>query len=631
MTTAAAPLAPTPHPSLLQDLRALIAPRRGVIVGGLALVALGRLAGLALPLSIRVLVDQVLGRGRGEWLGPLALGLLGALLLQGLASWGSTRLLAREGQRLIALLRARVQAHVLRLPLTFYSREHTGSLVSRILGDAEGLRHLVGTGMAEFAGSLLTALLGLLVLVWISPLLTLLAIGLLLVLGLSMSVTLGLLRPLYEQRARLQAELSGRLSETLGGIAVVKGYHAEAREAAVFAGGSQRLLDNALRMLGASAGLGLSMTAFLGLAGAALAYFGGQRVLDGRLTMGELMTFGFLLMFLASPLMQVVSAGSQLGEALAGLRRLRELLAQRPEEQDPRRSEVLGELTGEVVFEGVSFGYDPEHLVLEDISLRAAPGSVTALVGPSGAGKSTLVGLVAAFHTATAGRLTVDGVDLSRVRLDSWRTRLGLVLQETFLFDGTIRENVAFARPGAAPGEIEAACQAARVEAFTSGLPDGLDTVVGERGVRLSGGQRQRIAIARALLADPRILILDEATASLDSESEELIQQALERLVQGRTTFVIAHRLSTIRRADTILVLEHGRIVERGSHAELLRAGGRYREMCARQQGLSADLFLAPGEGDPVPEPRPAVTPPPRAGLELGELIGLRKPASGKS
>jgi subfamily B ATP-binding cassette protein MsbA len=431
----------------------------------------------------------------------------------------------------------------------------------------------------------------------------------------------GTLRPIFRERSRLYGEVTGRLTESLGGVRVVKGYHGEAREERVFGEGVGRILANIMKTLTSTSLMSLSSTVLLGMVGAAIMFVGTRQILAGRLTVGGLFTYTVFLGFLVAPMFQVVAIGTQLSEALAGLERIREVLRERPEDQDPRRTLALAALAGDVVFEDVHFAYDASKTVLHGISFRAAPGTVTALVGPSGAGKSTMIGLVAAFHSPTTGRVLVDGADLSAVRLDSYRAHLGVVLQDTFLFDGTIRENVAFARPEAKEAEILAACRIARVDEFAEAFEKGYDTVVGERGVRLSGGQKQRVSIARALLADPRILILDEATSSLDSESEALIQQGLAHLMRGRTTFVIAHRLSTIRRADQILVIEQGRMVERGTHQSLYARGGRYFEMYTKQHGLESNLFLAPGEGDTVEETaegKTAVAAPARVPL-LGE------------
>jgi subfamily B ATP-binding cassette protein MsbA len=406
------------------------------------------------------------------------------------------------------------------------------------------------------------------------------------------------LHPIFKEQGRIHSDVSGRLTESLSGIRVVKAYRAEERESGVFAGGARQLLENTLRGVTASSVLGLAASLLIGVIGAFVLYLGARAILAGELSVGGFFAYTVLLGFLIAPVLQVVGVGTQLTEALAGLERSRELLSEEPEAADPRRHRDLsGGLVGEIAFEHVDFAYGQGPLVLRDVSFRAVVGSVTALVGPSGAGKSTLIGLVAAFHAATAGRILVDGVDLSEVRLDSWRSHLGVVFQESFLFDGTLRENVAYSRPDAAEAEVERACGLAGVEDFARSLEQGYQTVVGERGVRLSGGQRQRVAIARAILADPKLLLLDEATSSLDSESEARIQEGLAWLMRGRTSFVIAHRLSTIRRADAILVLDEGRIVERGTHAELLAARGRYHQMYRRQHDLAANLFLAPGEG----------------------------------
>jgi subfamily B ATP-binding cassette protein MsbA len=545
---------------------------------------------------------------------------LAATALQGAASFALTQLLSKAAQRLIAEMRTKVQAHVGRLPVAFHDAHKTGDLVSRIMNDAEGLRNLVGTGLVELVGGGLTALVALVIMLRLSPGMTLLTFGSFGAFALVLRSGFRTLRPVFKERSQLYAEVQGRLTETLGGIRVVKGYHAEEREAAVFAGGARRILDNIFRTMTATSVMSLSGTAVLGVVGAAVMGVGTREILAGRLTVGGFFTFTVLLGFLAAPLFQVVAIGTQLSEALAGLERTREILRERPEDEDPRRSVALTDVRGEVVFEDVSFAYRPGEPVLEGVSLEAGPGTVAALVGPSGAGKSTVIGLVCAFHAPTSGRVLLDGVDLSTVRLDSYRRHLGVVLQEGFLFDGTIRDNVTFSRPAASEAEVREACRIARVDEFAERFPEGYDTVVGERGVRLSGGQRQRVAIARAILADPRILILDEATSSLDSESEALIQEGLGWLMKGRTTFVIAHRLSTIRRADQILVVEGGRIVERGTHDVLFAARGRYHEMYTRQHDLVANLFLAPGEGEEaVVEPSPPPEPRPRALPILGE------------
>jgi len=432
----------------------------------------------------------------------------------------------------------------------------------------------------------------------ISPVMTGLAFALLLVSMVGLRKAFSVLRPIFRERSKINAEVSGRLTESLSGVRVVKGYHAESREHDVFTKGVQRLLDNVLRSLTTMSMMSFSTTALGGVVGALVMLVGARQVLEGKITVGQFMSYTAFLAFMIAPVFQVVGIGTQLTEAVAGLERTREVLDERPEDEDPRRTVTLPDIEGELAFEHVSFAYEPGKPVLQDVSFLALPGSVTALVGSSGSGKSTIIGLVAAFHVPLEGRVLVDGVDLATVRLDSYRTRLGVVLQESFLFDGTIRENVAFSRPRASEEEILTACRIARVDEFAERFPEGYDTIIGERGVKLSGGQRQRVSIARAILADPRILILDEATSSLDSESEMLIQEGLAQLMRGRTTFVIAHRLSTIRRADQILVVEAGRIVERGTHKSLYAAGGRYRELYDKQHGLESNLFLPSSEGE---------------------------------
>jgi ABC-type multidrug transport system fused ATPase/permease subunit len=598
--------------ALLPDVWALMKPRRGLLSLALVLMAVGRVAGLVLPASTKYLIDDVVGRRNLGLLVPLVGAVVGATVVQALSSFALVQLVSKSGQKLIAETRIRVQEHVGRLPIAFHDANKTGDLVSRIMSDVEGLRNLVGTGLVEFAGGLLTATLAFAVMLRLSPQVTLLTVVALSVFGLVVFRGFQVLRPIFRERGQINAEVTGRLAESLGGVRVVKGYHAEDREATVFESGARRILANVYETLATTAVLSLSSTVLLGLVGAGVMYVGAREILAGHMTVGSFFTYTVFLGFLVGPFFQVATIGSQLTEALAGLERTRELLREKAEDDDPRRTVDLPSAHGEVVFEHVGFSYREGEPVLHDVSLRAAPGTVTALVGPSGAGKSTIIGLVCAFHVPATGRLLVDGADLATVRLDSYRRHLGVVLQETFLFDGTIRENVAFSRPTARPEEVLEACRIAHVHEFAEGFADKYDTVVGERGVRLSGGQRQRVAIARAILADPRILILDEATSSLDTESEALIQEGLSWLMRGRTTFVIAHRLSTIRRADQILVVEKGRIVERGTHAALYEAGGRYREMYDRQHGVVANLFLAPGEGaraEEEPEAAPASPP----------------------
>jgi ABC-type multidrug transport system fused ATPase/permease subunit len=583
---------------LLKEAWPFIRPQRVLLLFGLGLMAINRMAGLVLPASTKFLVDNVIGKRQIHLLAPLALAIVAATAVQGITSFTLTQLLSKAAQRMIAQLRKQVQAHIGRLSISFHDANKTGTLVSRIMTDVEGLRNLMGTGLVELVGSLMTALFALVVLLRISVFMTTLASVILVAFGLALNKAIGTIRPIFRARSKLNAEVSGRLTESLGGVRVVKGYHAEGREEEVFAGGVQRLLENVLKTLTATSVMSLSSTVLFGIVSALILYLGTTRIMAGTMTLGTFLTYVAFLAMLVAPVSQIVSIGTQLTEGMAGLERTRDILGERPEDLDPNRTVSIGKIVGEVAFENVDFSYAEGKQVLFDVKFQARPGTVTALVGPSGAGKSTIIGLIAAFYAPTSGRVLVDGIDLSTVRLSSYRTQLGVVLQETFLFDGTIRENVSFSRPDASEEEMKAACRIARVDEFAESFEQGYDTVVGERGVKLSGGQRQRISIARAILADPRILILDEATSSLDSESEALIQQGLSYLMQGRTTFVIAHRLSTIRRADQILVIESGRIIERGTHESLYAAAGRYFELYTRQHGLQANLFLAPGEGD---------------------------------
>lgn len=561
-------------------------------------MAINRIAALVLPYSTRFLIDNVIVKRHVEILKPLVLAVLVATLIQGITSFSLTQLLSKAAQRLIAELRQKVQAHVGRLSVSFHDSTKSGVLVSRIMSDVEGVRNLIGTGLVDLAGGLITASIALVVLFRISSLMTVLAFGFLTCFAFALKKAFQTIRPIFRERGKINAEVTGRLAESLGGIRVVKGYHAEVREEQVFSGGVMRLLNNVMRTLTATSVMGLSASVLLGIVGAVIMYVGAKQILAGSLTIGGFFTYTLFMGFLIAPVMQIVQIGTQLTEALAGLERTQEILKESAEDSDPKRVVMLPEIKGDVDFRNVSFSYDGARTVLNDISFHAGPDTVTALVGSSGSGKSTTIGLISAFYVPAHGAVLVDGIDLSTVRLDSYRTQLGVVLQESFLFDGTIRENVAFSRPGASEEAVMRACKIARVDEFAENFADKYDTIVGERGVKLSGGQRQRISIARAILAEPRILILDEATSSLDSESEQMIQEGLSYLMRGRTTFVIAHRLSTIRRADQILVIEQGRVVERGSHEQLYAAQGRYYELYTKQHGVESNLFLAPGEAD---------------------------------
>lgn len=588
--------------SALPLLKELVRPRRRLLSFGMALTLIKSVAGLALPASTKYLVDNVMLKHQVRLLTPLVLAVLAATIIQGVTSFTLTQLLSKEGQRLIAQLRRRVQEHVGRLPVAYYDANKAGVLVSRIMTDVEGVRNLIGTGLVEFLGGVLTALLSLIILLRTSALLTSTSLLFIVAFSLVLNKAFSRIRPIFRERGKITAEVTGRLTESLAGVRVVKGYHAEAQEARVFAGGVQRLLENVFRSLTAISLMSLSATVLMGVVGAVVMFLGSRQVFAGTLTLGEFTMFTAFLAFLVAPVFQVVGIGTQLTEALAGLDRTQEVLHEKPEDEDTRRNRSIGSIQGVVSFQHVTFAYDEAKPVLHDVSFESRPGTATALVGPSGSGKSTIISLIAAFHAPTEGVVQVDGTDLSTVRLNAYRTQLGVVLQDTFLFDGTIRENVAFSRPGASEEEILEACRIAHVDEFAERFDKQYDTIVGERGVKLSGGQRQRVSIARAILANPRILILDEATSSLDSESEAAIQAGLAYLMEGRTTFVIAHRLSTIRRAEQILVVEQGRIVERGTHQSLYDLGGRYYDLYTRQHGVDANLFLAPGEGDKVPE-----------------------------
>jgi subfamily B ATP-binding cassette protein MsbA len=588
----------------LPDVWALMKPRRGLLALGFVLMAINRLSGLVLPASTKYLVDNVISKRQIQLLTPIVLAVLAATVLQGLTSFTLTQVLSKSAQKMIAELRRQVQAHIGRLPVSFYDANKTGALVSRIMSDVEGVRNLIGTGLVEFVGGMMTAVIALVYLIHTSVTMTGVAFAILLVFGYGINKAFATIRPIFRARPKINAEVTGRLTESLSGVRVVKGYHAEEREEGVFASGVKRLLDNVLKTLTATSLMSLSAAGLMGIVSAIIMELGAHKILAGTMTLGTFFAFNIFLGLLVAPVFQIVAIGTQITEAITGLERTREILNEKLEDDEPGRKVKLDRVNGLVEMQDVSFAYDTRKEVLHEVSFRSEPGTVTALVGPSGAGKSTVIGLIAAFYVPSSGRVLVDGIDLATVKLDSYRTQLGVVLQETFLFDGTIRENVAFARPDATEEEILAACQIARVDEFAESFENKYDTVVGERGVKLSGGQKQRVSIARAILADPRILILDEATSSLDSESEALIQEGLRYLMRGRTTFVIAHRLSTIRRADQILVVEAGRVIERGTHETLYALGGRYYDLYTKQHAVEANLFLAPGEGSDLEDSR---------------------------
>ena len=600
-----------------REARALIWQHRGRLAIGLGLMLVSRLAGLVLPWSSRYIIDQVVGQRRADLLGIIAAAVGAAAVVQAVTSFGLSQILGVAAQRAITDMRKSIQSFVLHLPVSYFDSTKTGILISRIMTDAEGIRNLVGTGLVQLLGGLVTASIALGVLFWLNWKLTAISILVLALFGGGMAYAFAKLRPLFRERGKLNAEVTGRLAETLGGIRIVKAYRSERGERLVFARGAHSLFRNIATTMTGVSGVGAFAQLVIGAISLVMILVGGRAVLSQAMTLGQFVQYVFFVGLVALPLINIASIGTQITEAFAGLDRIYELRRMTTEEADDAQRAPLGPVRGDVAFEHVVFAYKPGVPVLKDVSFRARAGSTTALVGSSGSGKSTLIGLVLAFNRPEQGRVLVDGRDLGTVPLADYRTQLGVVLQDNFLFDGTIAENIAFARPHATRQEIEAVARIAHCDEFVEQFDEQYDTVVGERGVKLSGGQRQRISIARAILADPRILVLDEATSSLDSESEAKIQDGLRALRRGRTTFVIAHRLSTIRSADQILVLEGGEIVERGTHEELLAASGRYRQLYDKQYNFERDRFINPGE-DFTPEPVeegvaiPPVTPPTR-------------------
>jgi ABC-type multidrug transport system fused ATPase/permease subunit len=591
-----------------EEARGLIWASRRRLGLGLGLMLVNRVTGLVLPASSKFLVDDVIGQNRPDLLWPLALVVAIATVIEASTSFAISQVLGVAAQRAITEMRRTVQAHVTRLPVRYFDNTQTGVLIARVMNDAEGIRNLVGTGLVQLTGGILTAVLALGVLFYLNWTLTLLTIVVLGAFGGIMAVAFKRLRPLFRERGQINAEVTGRLSQSLGGIRVVKAYTAEKREEIVFSAGVHRLLRNvAQSMTGISATTALS-TVIIGVTGVLMILVGGSAITAGTMTLGDFIMYIFFTGLVAAPLISIASIGTQITEAFAGLDRIREIRKMATEDADDESRAELATVRGEVAFDRVWFEYTAGVPVLRDVSFVAPAGTTTALVGSSGSGKSTLISLAMAFNRPTQGRVLVDGCDLEQVRLASYRSQLGIVLQENFLFDGTIADNIRYANPHASLSEVEEAARIAHCDEFIQGFADGYRTVVGERGVRLSGGQRQRVAIARAILADPRILILDEATSSLDSESEAKIQDALRTLRAGRTTFVIAHRLSTIRSADQILVIEDGAIAERGTHRELMALDGRYRQLHDRQYAVEQDIFINPGE-DFTPEPVVAAAP----------------------
>jgi len=599
-----------------REARALIWARRRRLALGLGLMGIGRVAGLILPASTKILVDEIIGGQRHELLWPLGAAVLAGTVIQAGTGFALSQLLGVTAQRAITEMRKTVQRHVERLPVSYFDSTKSGVLISRIMTDAEGIRNLVGTGLVQLVGGLMTAAIALGVIVYLNWRLTLVVLAVLLGFMTLMAIGFSRLRPLFRERGRINAEVTGRLAEALGGVRIVKAYTAEKREELVFARGAHRLFRNVAKSITAVSGVASLSTLIFGLVSALILVLGGRAIVGGTMTLGDFVMYVAFTGMVAMPMVQISSIGTQLSEAFAGLDRIREIMQTRPEDEADGARRALPELEGEVVFENVEFEYQAGRPVLKGVSLRARPGTTTALVGSSGAGKSTLISLVLTFNRPSRGRLLIDGRPLEEARLKDYRRRVAVVLQDNFLFDGTIAENIRYGRPRASEADMREASRIAHCDEFIERLPQGYATIVGERGVKLSGGQRQRVAIARAILADPKILVLDEATSSLDSESEGMIQDGLRSLRRGRTTFVIAHRLSTIQSADQILVIEDGRILERGTHEELLAAGRRYRELYDKQYRLERDRFINPGE-DFTPEPAAAAAiptaPPSRA------------------
>ena len=585
-----------PAPVVWREARNLLHAHRRTLAIGFALMLVSRVAGLVVPASSKFFIDEVIGKSRTDLLYPLAAAIIGATLVQAVAAFLNSQVISVTAQRAITEMRRKVEAHVVRLPVRFFDSTQTGVLISRIMTDADGIRNLVGTGIVQLVGGIITAIFALAWLFWVNWQLTVAILLLLLVFGGLMATAFARLRPIFRERGAINAEVTGRLNETLGGVRVVKAYSTEKREDRIFTRGAHRLFRNVAKTITGTSAVGSFGTVVIGSTWALVIVVGGRALASGDMTVGDLFSYVIFTGLLAAPIIQIASISTQISEAFAGLDRIREILDMSTERDEDRTREPLGPIEGEVEFSQVFFEYEEGLPVLRDVTFTAPAGSTTALVGSSGSGKSTLISLVMAFNRPLSGTVTVDGHDLNNVRLADYRTQLGVVLQENFLFDGTVIDNIRFARPEASRDEVIEAARVAHCDEFVTAFPEGYDTIVGERGIKLSGGQRQRIAIARAILADPRILILDEATSSLDSESESLIQDGLRRLRRGRTTFVIAHRLSTIRSADQILVLEEGRIVERGSHAELMALRGRYRELHDRQYAWESDLYVNPGE-----------------------------------
>ncbi|HEY5748495.1 MAG TPA: ABC transporter ATP-binding protein [Chryseolinea sp.] len=563
--------------------KTIIWPRKKLLSLGLLLIVISRLSGLFAPWASKYVVDEAIVKDNMDLFKYLIIGIVVSIFIQAVTSYLLTKLLSVEAQRFISVLRAQVQKQLLSLPIRFFDNNKSGALVSRVMNDVEGVRNLIGTGLVQLVGGVISAIVSLYFLISISGLLTVYVLLPMLLFGFVAMKAFAYIRPVFRERGKLNAEVTGRLTETLSGVRVIKGFNAEAQEIKTFEEGVDKLFNNVKKSLTSTSLVTSAGTLLIGLATTGAIAIGGWMIMDGGLKPGELFSFMLFVGFMIAPIVQMSNIGSQLTEAFAGLDRTEELMNMEPEDDGTVRTIEAKRIDGDIIFNNISFAYEAGKPVLKDISFHAPAGSVTALVGTSGSGKTTIAGLAASFISPDSGTITVDGLDLSRVSLNSYRSQLGVVLQDDFLFEGTIRQNILFPRPQASEEALQRAVRAAYVQEFTDRFENGLDTVIGERGVKLSGGQRQRIAIARAILADPRVLILDEATSNLDTESETFIQQSLRSLMQGRTTFVIAHRLSTIRQADQILVVEHGAIAERGRHEELIAKKGRYFELYTYQ------------------------------------------------
>jgi ABC-type multidrug transport system fused ATPase/permease subunit len=566
--------------------KTIIWPRKNIIALGLVLIVISRLSGLVLPGASKYLIDDIIPKGDMEMLKLLLLGVIVSIIVQSVTSFLLTRILSVEAHRLIAKLRLKVQKQILSLPISYFDNNKSGALVSRILTDVEGVRNLVGTGLVQLVGGVLTSVVCLVILISISPMMTVYVLVPVLIFGLISLKAFSFIRPIFRERGVINAEVTGRLTETLNGVRVIKGFNAEQQEIKTFEKGVERLFQNVKKSLTSTSLITSSAALLLGFASTGIMGIGGYMIINNQLTFGEFLSFTLYLGFMIAPIVQMSNIGSQLTEAFAGLDRTEEIMNMSPEEDSSVRNIKIKEINGDISFENVSFGYEEGKHVIKDISFKSPAGSITALVGTSGSGKTTIAGLAASFLNPEKGKITVDNTDMSKVTLDSYRSQLGVVLQDDFLFEGTIEENILFPRPNASRDQLLDAVKAAHVHEFTDRFEKGLQTVIGERGVKLSGGQRQRVAIARAILANPRILILDEATSNLDTESESLIQESLKRLMKGKTTFVIAHRLSTIRQADKILVIENGKIQEQGTHQELIDKKGRYFELHTYQSRI---------------------------------------------